>query len=100
MRLALIVGINHYVHGNDLHGCVNDAYEVKSMLERNGDGSVNFDCKFMTASNAHESIERGALKDAIENLFRRQAEIALFYFAGHGHIESSGGYLLASDARV
>jgi len=98
MKLALIVGINHYNHGCDLYGCVNDAYEVKSMLERNGDGSVNFDCKLMTASNAHEGIKRGALKDAIQNLFRTPAEIALFYFAGHGHIESTGGYLLASDA--
>lgn len=99
MNIALIVGINHYPHGGDLFGCVNDAYNVKNILERNSDGSVNFDCKLLTASSSREALERGELKDAIEKLFTTKAEIALFYFAGHGHIESTGGYLLASDAK-
>lgn len=99
MKIALVVGINYYPHGGDLYGCVNDAYSVKSILERNADGTVNFDCKLLTASNSREFIERGTLKDAVEKLFTTKAEIALFYFAGHGHIEVTGGYLLASDAR-
>jgi len=99
MRIALIVGINYYEHGSPLFGCVNDAYEVKTILERNGEGSVNFDCKLMTASSSTESIGRNELKDSIEKLFQSDAEIALLYFAGHGHIESTGGYLLASDAK-
>ncbi len=99
MKIALIVGVNHYTNGGHLFGCVNDAYSVKSMLERNFDGSINFDCKLMTASCDSDTIERGELKDAIEKLFTSKAEIALFYFAGHGHIESTGGYLLASDAK-
>lgn len=99
MRKALIVGVNHYQHGSDLYGCVNDAYNVKNILERNSDGSVNFDCKLITASSSRETIERGKLKDDVENLFSTKAEIALFYFAGHGHIEATGGYLLASDAK-
>ncbi len=99
MKIALIVGINYYPHGGDLYGCVNDAYNVKSILERNADGTVNFDCKLITASSSRESVERGELKDAVEKLFTTQAEIALFYFAGNGHIETTGGYLLASDAR-
>lgn len=99
MKIALIVGVNHYSIGGVLYGCVNDAYSVKSMLERNFDGSINFDCKLMTASSDSDAIERGELKDAIEKLFTTKAEIALFYFAGHGHIEATGGYLLASDAK-
>ncbi len=99
MRKALIIGINHYSSGSDLYGCVNDAYSVKSILERNSDGSVNFDCKLITASSSRESIERGELKDAVQELFSSKTEIALFYFAGHGHIEATGGYLLASDAK-
>lgn len=99
MRIALIVGINHYEHGSPLFGCVNDAYEVKTILERNGEGSVNFDCKLMTAPSSAESIGRNGLKDSIEKLFKSDAEIALLYFAGHGHIESTGGYLLASDSK-
>ena len=27
MKIALVVGINHYSHGGDLFGCVNDAYQ-------------------------------------------------------------------------
>lgn len=99
MKIALIVGINYYEHGSPLFGCVNDAYNVKSMLERNDGGSVNFDCKLLTASSSHESIDRAELKDDIEKLFKTEAEIALFYFAGHGHIEDTGGYLLASNSR-
>ncbi len=99
MKIALIVGINYYPFGSDLYGCVNDAYNVKSILERNSDGTVNFECLLMTASAAREIIERGELKDAVKKLFSTKAEVALFYFAGHGHIESTGGYLLASDAK-
>ena len=99
MKIALIVGINFYPYGKDLYGCVNDAYSVKSILERNSDGTVNFDCKLITASSSRESVERGDLKDSVEKLFLTQAEVALFYFSGHGHIETSGGYLLASDAK-
>lgn len=99
MKIALIVGINYYPNGGDLYGCVNDAYNVKGILERDGDGSINFDCKLLAASTTRDSIERGELKDEVEKLFSVKAETALFYFAGHGHIEATGGYLLASDAK-
>lgn len=99
MKIALIVGINYYEHASQLYGCVNDAYSVKTILERNDGGSVNFDCKLLTASASSDSIARGDLKDNIEKLFKTEAKIALFYFAGHGHIEATGGYLLASDSK-
>lgn len=99
MKIALIVGINFYKHLNGLYGCVNDANNVKSILERNEGGSVNFDCKLLTASSINNLISRSELKDNIEKLFNTDAEIALFYFAGHGHIEATGGYILASDSK-
>lgn len=99
MKIALIVGINYYSNASHLYGCVNDAYDVKNILERNFDGSINFDCNLITGSSDRDSIERSELKDAVEKLFTTKAEIALFYFAGHGHIEATGGYLLASDAK-
>ena len=43
MRKALCVGIDAYEHIKDLHGCVNDANDVKAALERNGDGTLNFE---------------------------------------------------------
>lgn len=98
MRIALIVGVNYYENGSSLHGCVDDAYEVKAVLERHDGGAVNFDCKILTASGPADSIKRGDLKDQIEELFKAEAEIALFYFAGHGYIESTGGYIIPSNA--
>lgn len=98
MRIALIVGINYYEHGDALFGCVDDAHAVKAVLERHGDGAVNFGCKLLTGTGPTDRVDRSLLKDSVSELFGKQAEIALFYFAGHGHIESTGGYLLASDS--
>jgi Caspase domain len=99
MRKALVVGINFYNHGHPLFGCVDDAHAVKSILERHGDGSVNFDVRLATGTGPTDVVERADLKDRIEELFEGDSEIALFYFAGHGHIETTGGYLLTSDSR-
>ena len=44
-RKALVVGIDDYP-GCPLNGCVNDAKEIKNLLETNGDGSPNFEVKF------------------------------------------------------
>lgn len=99
MRIALVVGINHYEHGGSLYGCVDDAHAVQAVLARHGDGSVNFDCKMFTGTGPKDRVERSLLKDRVEELFKAQADIALFYFAGHGHIEATGGYLLATDSR-
>lgn len=99
MRKALVVGIDYYAHGGSLTGCVNDAYSVKSMLDRHGDGSVNFDVKLLVSNSASANVERAELKDAITDLFSDDSDIALLYFAGHGHMESVGGYILASDSK-
>ncbi|MGN6343268.1 MAG: caspase family protein [Ginsengibacter sp.] len=98
MKAAVIVGINYYEHGNPLYGCVNDAYSVKSILERNADGSINFECKLLTASASKESIDRVKLIDIVKQLFAIELEVALFYFSGHGYAESTGGFLMTSEA--
>ncbi len=98
MRKALVVGVNFYSSGGNLYGCVDDAHAVKSVLERHSDGSVNFTVKLLTGTGSADTVTRNDLKDAIKDLFSTDSEIALFYFAGHGHIESTGGYLLGSDA--
>lgn len=98
MRIALIVGINYYEHGGGLFGCVDDAYSVKAVLDRHDGGTVNFDCQLLTGTGPTDRVGRATLKDSVEKLFRTDADIALFYFAGHGHIEATGGYLLTSDS--
>jgi hypothetical protein len=98
LRKALIVGIDHYANVPDLHGCVSDAHSVMSVLERHGDGTVNFGVVLLAGTGRKDAVSRSMLKDRIAGLFDDDAEIALLYFAGHGHIESTGGYLIASDS--
>lgn len=100
MRKALVVGVDYYERISHLYGCINDAHSVKSILERNSDGTVNFGVKLLCASSATEPVSREELKDAVRELFSGDSNIALFYFAGHGYIEATGGYLCCSDCRT
>ena len=100
MHKALIVGIDYYQYVDRLFGAVNDAHNVKTVLERHADGTLNFpQPKLLAASGSDSAIPRSQLRDAIEELFRDDADIALLYFAGHGSIDSTGGYLCASDCK-
>jgi hypothetical protein len=99
MGKALVVGINYYEQVPELFGCVNDAKSVERVLARNGDGTVNFGTKLCMATGPADAVKRADLKDLISDLFAGDSDVALFYFAGHGHIEATGGYLLASDSR-
>lgn len=101
MRKALIVGIDYYHQIRALSGCVNDAHNMRSVIERHADGSVNFATpKILTANGPTSAISRTELKDSIRELFAGDSDIALLYFAGHGHIEDTGGYLCASDCKT
>jgi len=98
MRKALIVGIDHYDHIQSLSGAVNDAHNVKSVLERHADGRLNFATpRLMAGVSPATGISRAELREAVDELFKDDADIALFYFAGHGYIDDTGGFLCASD---
>lgn len=97
MRKALCIGIDSYQSIPDLHGCVNDANSVKAALERNGDGTLNFEVKLMCSTSEKSYLTRGSVKDAIEELFKSDSEIALLYYSGHGSIDEFGGYLCTSE---
>ena len=100
MRKALIVGIDHYDHLSPLSGAVNDANSVKGMLERHADGTLNFATPLLqTGTGPATSVTRDELRDAVEGLFNDDADIALFYFAGHGYIDDTGGFLCASNCK-
>ncbi|MCP1561893.1 UNVERIFIED_ORG: hypothetical protein M2438_005402 [Methylobacterium sp. SuP10 SLI 274] len=101
MRKALIVGIDHYDHISPLSGCVNDAYAVKSALERHADGTVNFaNPRMMIGAGEDTPVKKAKLKEAARELFSGDADIALFYFAGHGYIEDTGGFICGSDCET
>ena len=95
MKKALIVGIDNY-QSSPLSGCVNDANAIADTLKTNGDESPNFDVKLTTSPNT--DVTRSSLREAIENLFSSEPNMALLYFSGHGFIKSTGGYLVTTDA--
>jgi Caspase domain len=97
MRRALLVGIDDYPAA-PLFGCVNDAEAMERLLSRHDDGGVNFDTQLLTSDQ--EQVTRARLRESLEVLFADQAEVALFYFSGHGTENDLGGYLVTSDASV
>jgi len=100
MRKALVVGIDYYEEISALRGCVNDAHAVKAMLDRHADGSVNFGVKMMVGMSQKDAISRAILKESVRELFADDDDVVLLYFAGHGYIETTGGYLCASDCKT
>lgn len=101
MRKALVIGIDYYQYPNypTLHGCVNDAMAVADVLETHADGSPNFAVQRLTATTAEEAISRKMLKDNVSALFADENDIALLYYAGHGNVEDTGGYLCPSETQ-
>lgn len=91
MRKALVVGINNYPF-SPLYGCINDATAFASIIEANGDGSPNFDVKLFT-----DVPTKSDLKGLIIDLFKGDSETSLFYFSGHGFVNSIGGYIVTPD---
>lgn len=94
MRKALVIGIDDYPYC-PLDGCVNDAVSISTILKKNGDGSPNFDVKLVT--NPPETTDIPTIKGFIEELFETYSDVALLYYAGHGSLTSTGGYIVTSD---
>lgn len=91
LRKAWAVGINNYP-GAPLHGCVNDATAVATIVESNGDGSPNFAVRLLT-----DVASKAELKKSIIELFSGDSETTLLYFSGHGYIDDVGGYIVTPD---
>lgn len=91
MRKALIVGIDNY-RQRPLSGCCNDAMAIDRVLKKHGDGSPNFDTRL-----EKNVATKAMLLEMIDDCFSGDADIALFYYSGHGYIDSIGGYLVTPD---
>ncbi|HKM13354.1 MAG TPA: caspase family protein [Candidatus Methanomethylophilaceae archaeon] len=90
-RKALVVGIDDYP-GSRLYGCVSDANIIAKLLEKNYDGTPNFDVVLKT------DIETKAeLMKAIKETFKSDVDCALFFFSGHGFVDSVSGYIVTPD---
>lgn len=91
MRKALIVGIDNYPDC-PLRGCCNDADKVNELLSRHENGEKNFQTALVKNVKC-----KGELKRLIEECFNGNSATALFYFSGHGIVDSTGGYLVTPD---
>jgi len=100
MRRALCVGIDFYRFGA-LRGCVSDAERMATLLAKHEDAAPDFDCRIMVAPNggSDNDVTRSKLKQAIDQLFKDRAEVALLYFSGHGTEKNIDGYLVTQDAK-
>jgi hypothetical protein len=87
-RVALVIGNSKYVSADPLKNPANDAAIVKSAL-----ASIGFNVTLM--QDVAEQDFRKALKDFANNA--SNADVALFYFAGHGVQFRGQNYLLPVD---
>lgn len=92
MKKALLIGINAYPAGNELHGCVEDINCLERVISRNGDGSLNFEVKKMA-----DVQSSGEVMDRIRELFNGNSETALLYFSGHGYLNDTGAEIVMPD---
>lgn len=90
-RKALVVGINDYTTC-PLRGCCNDSEAIKDLLSNHGNGDPNF-----SVWKKDNVATKGELRGLIEKCFEGDADVALFYYSGHGHIDAVGGYLVTPD---
>ena len=96
---ALVVGVDHYSHADisDLQACVQDATRVQKLLSQHDDGKPNFDCRLLTSAS-DVSVTRSVLRENVQSLFSNPADMALFYFSGHGDLTNLNGYIVTQDA--
>ena len=82
MKRALLVGIDKYDARGSLHGCVNDVRALYPLLARNEDDFPNFHCQVRDSERGR--VDRHDLLAGLDELLAPGADVALFYFAGHG----------------
>jgi hypothetical protein len=98
-RLAVLVGIDHY-EGAPLEGCVKDVERMERVLGSHADDSLNFECRSFKSSPAGPSITRDFLREKFQQLFVRESDVVLFYFAGHGKLDPYRGAIMVTQDRT
>ena len=94
MKRALLIGINNYP-GSELSGCVEDINQVKAAIEKNGDGSPNFDVMMMPDVQTSAEVMAN-----IQRLFSDDGEAAMLYFSGHGCVNETGAEIVMTQDTV
>ncbi len=101
-RVALLVGVDAY-RNNPLFGCVADAVSLGGVLEKDADGTPNFNCRHLLGSRGLQGqsvvTKVELMRQARELFSKRDADVALFFFAGHGCRSERGSLLVTQDAQ-
>jgi hypothetical protein len=90
-RVALVIGNGAYRHAGTLPNPRNDAADTGAALKRVGfDTIVGLD------------LDRAGMEDAVIRFSRaaREADVAMFYYAGHAMQHGGINYLMPVDARL
>ncbi|MEM1442789.1 MAG: caspase family protein, partial [Verrucomicrobiota bacterium] len=93
-RVALVIGNGAYEHGNPLKNPAADAEDVSAALKQCGFSLVGGEAQL---DLSHEAFEKAVVD------FREaasEAEVALFFFAGHGLEVGGTNYLVPTDSKV
>jgi hypothetical protein len=100
-RKALVVGINDYDNFSSLRHAESDADEIAERLAVHGDDSDDDNFAVMKMVHSKVPVRRATLRAAIHDLFSNSKGLDLaFYFAGHGFVSETGGYLVTSDGAM
>jgi hypothetical protein len=95
LKRAVLVGIDEYDQYPPLGGCVNDVKALAPLIQRHDDGAPNFKTQAFTSDGFR--IDRRSLLGALDKLLEPGADVALFYFAGHGAQVDSDVVLVTPD---
>lgn len=90
-RVALVIGNSAYVNTTPLANPINDARDISAALKETG-----FDV--VEALDADKQRTDAALRSFTDKL--TGAEVALFFYAGHGLQVGAQNYLVPTDARL
>ena len=86
-KKALLIGINKYSGTNKLSYCVNDCKALAKILERNDDKDKSRNFEVLQIPDCPNSrIALTSIKELFED---KNVDTALFYFSGHGYIDSN-----------
>lgn len=90
-RVALVIGNSAYVHTTPLTNPLNDARDMTEALKATG-------FEVVEAVDADKLKLDGALRSFTDKL--AEADVALFFYAGHGLQVGAQNYLVPIDARL
>ncbi len=94
---ALLVGIDEYEYVATLQGCRQDAADMAALLEKNDDGSSNYECRVLPDATNPKVTRVGLRKEWIKHFSNFDGHLA-FYFSGHGIFSQFGGYIYTQDS--